>query len=234
MPNNQKKITPSIERYDSVFEQEVRRFIRRLNTDLETLSNTVSNLSSSTGSSLSDGDKGDITVSGSGATWTIDNDVVTFAKQANVSTNTITGRITAGAGDQESLTPTQVTSMLDVFTNLLKGLVPASGGGTVNFLRADGTWTAPTTSVSITKVELDFGATPVDSIQFTVVDAAVSTSSKIIIVQSGEAATGRDADENEMDPIHVSAKPETGQFKVLAHSLKGRVTGKFKFNYQVA
>lgn len=29
------------------------------------------------------------------------------------------------------------------FTSAAKGLVPASGGGTVNFLRADGTWAAP-------------------------------------------------------------------------------------------
>jgi hypothetical protein len=32
----------------------------------------------------------------------------------------------------------------NLFSDLLKGLVPASGGGTTNFLRADGTWAAPT------------------------------------------------------------------------------------------
>jgi hypothetical protein len=32
---------------------------------------------------------------------------------------------------------------LDLFTSSLKGLAPASGGGTTNFLRADGTWAAP-------------------------------------------------------------------------------------------
>jgi hypothetical protein len=35
------------------------------------------------------------------------------------------------------------TALLDTFTADAKGLVPASGGGTTNFLRADGMWTAP-------------------------------------------------------------------------------------------
>ena len=57
------------------------------------------------GGGISDGDKGDITVSGSGATWTIDSDVVTYAKIQNVSaTNRLLGRSTAGAGDIEELT----------------------------------------------------------------------------------------------------------------------------------
>lgn len=58
-------------------------------------------------------------------------------------TNRIKGRTTAGTGAAEDLTPTQVTAMLDAFTDLLKGLVPASGGGVAKFLRADGTWVTP-------------------------------------------------------------------------------------------
>lgn len=92
---------------------------------------------------VTDGDKTDITVSGSGATWTIDNDVVTFAKMLNIATARILGRTTAGTGDIEELTATQVTAMLNAFSSSLQGLVPASGGGSVNFLRADGTWVAP-------------------------------------------------------------------------------------------
>lgn len=95
------------------------------------------------GGALTDGDKGDITVSASGATWTIDNGAVTLAKQANVATSRIMGRVTAGSGVQEELTGTQATTLLDAFTSGLKGLAPASGGGTSNYLRADGTWAAP-------------------------------------------------------------------------------------------
>jgi hypothetical protein len=91
----------------------------------------------------SDGDKGDVTVGGTGTTLTIDNDAVTNAKLANVATASIKGRVTASTGDPEDLTGTQATTLLDVFTSALKGLAPASGGGTTNFLRADGTWAAP-------------------------------------------------------------------------------------------
>lgn len=53
---------------------------------------------------VSDGDKGDVVVSGSGATWTIDNDAVTYAKIQNVSaTDKILGRATPGAGDVEEI-----------------------------------------------------------------------------------------------------------------------------------
>jgi hypothetical protein len=95
------------------------------------------------GGGVTDGDKGDIVVSGGGTVWTVDANVVDNTKLATMSTSTIKGRISAGTGNPEDLTVTQVTSMLDVFTTALKGLVPASGGGTTNFLRADGTWSAP-------------------------------------------------------------------------------------------
>ena len=55
--------------------------------------------------SLTDSDKGDITVTSSGTVWTIDNGVVSYAKIQDVSaTNRILGRSTAGPGDVEEIT----------------------------------------------------------------------------------------------------------------------------------
>jgi hypothetical protein len=47
------------------------------------------------------------------------------------------------AGAYENLTAAEATEVLNAFTDALKGLAPASGGGTTNFLRADGSWAAP-------------------------------------------------------------------------------------------
>ena len=80
----------------------------------------------------------------------VPNDSFTYAKLQNVSaTSRFLGRITSGAGDIEELTGTQSTTLLDTFTTGLKGLVPASGGGTTNFLRADGTFAVPPGAATI-------------------------------------------------------------------------------------
>lgn len=85
-------------------------------------------------------------ISGSGTTsitTTIGANKVTNSMLAQMSTATFKGRTTAGTGNVEDLTATQATALLNTFSSTLKGLTPASGGGTTNFLRADGTWAAP-------------------------------------------------------------------------------------------
>ncbi len=66
------------------------------------------------GPPVADGDKGDIIVSASGLTYTIDVNVVTLAKMAQVATARILGRVTAGTGNVEALTAANVLSMIGV------------------------------------------------------------------------------------------------------------------------
>jgi hypothetical protein len=94
---------------------------------------------------------GDISGTGTTAiTTAIGSNKVTLGMLSQVSTGTFHARVTAGTGNVESITGTQATTLLDTFTSLLKGLAPASGGGTTNFLRADGTWTTPPSSITLT------------------------------------------------------------------------------------
>lgn len=68
---------------------------------------------------VTDGDKGDITVSGTGTVWSIDADAVTYAKIQNITaTARILGRKTAGAGDTEELT---LSELLDFIGSAAQG-----------------------------------------------------------------------------------------------------------------
>lgn len=93
---------------------------------------------------LTDGDKGDITVSNSGATFTIDNDVVGLAQLAHMPTARVIGRTTAGNGSPELLTisgtgsvamtntPTLVTPVLGAATATSINGVSIAGSGTLS------------------------------------------------------------------------------------------------------
>jgi len=85
----------------------------------------------STGSGVTDGDKGDITVSGGGATWTIDNGVVSLAKQADMATASVVYRKTAGTGAPE------VQTLATLKTDL--GLTGTNSGDQTSIVGITGT-----------------------------------------------------------------------------------------------
>lgn len=68
---------------------------------------------------------------------------ITNATLAKMAANTIKINNTGAPADPIDGTAAQTTAMLNPFTSTLQGVAPLSGGGTANFLRADGTWAAP-------------------------------------------------------------------------------------------
>lgn len=83
---------------------------------------------------------GDLTnVAGSWSMALVPN-AVSNTKLADMAAKTIKGNAGTVSGDPADLSVSQITAMLNTVTSVAKGLAPASGGGTANYLRADGTW----------------------------------------------------------------------------------------------
>lgn len=89
-----------------------------------------------------------------------------------------------------------------------KGYVDAHSGGMV-----------------VTTIEVDLGRTPLSRGTFTVTDAGVTSTTKIMIWQAMTSLTGKGslADENEMDTLLLKATAGTGNFKVNWEANEGFV-----------
>ena len=82
---------------------------------------------------INDRDNGDITTSGSGLTWTIDNDVVSFAKFQNIATDKLIGRDAASSGDATEIGVSggiEFDGANNIQTSAFTGDVTKSAGGT--------------------------------------------------------------------------------------------------------
>lgn len=90
------------------------------------------------------GATGDVSVSGgANATATIQPNAVTLGKMAQLAAHALIGNNSGAAATPQALTQAQATAMLNLFTSSMQGLVSPSGGGILNYLRADDTWDVP-------------------------------------------------------------------------------------------
>jgi hypothetical protein len=85
-----------------------------------------------------------------------------------------------------------------------------------------------------TETEIDFGTSPKYDATFTITDATVSGTSKVIVVPCGKAATGRVGDDWAWDGLTLAASPNSGNFTLYVCALPGPVAGKRKIQYTVS
>lgn len=106
-------------------------FIAGENVTLDIVDNPTKNqvditIGATGGGGISDGDKGDITVSGSGTVFTIDDDVVTDAKLRNSAAISVIGRSDNSVGDPADIAAASVGDVLRV-----AGAPPVLGFGSI-------------------------------------------------------------------------------------------------------
>ncbi len=68
---------------------------------------------------------------------------LTLSQFPSIADLTVLGNVSGGSTVPTALSKTQLTTLVNTFSSSISGAAPASGGGTSNFLRADGTWTTP-------------------------------------------------------------------------------------------
>ena len=112
----------------------------------------------------------------------------------------------AGA-DPTTQTVAQLTATLGIFSSVLQGVVPASGGGTTTFLRADGSWASPSSASGIT------GGT----IHGVAITSAATTIGTSIVLGPNQFLLGQSG----ADPIAATAAQATAALNVFTTALQG-------------
>lgn len=157
------------------------------------------------GGGVTDGDKGDITVSASGATWTIDNNVVTTGKIQQLAATRVLGNAAGVTANVSELTLTNVLDMVGSATHgdiLYRGASAWSrlaAGTSGNVLRtngsgADPSWVAPggLDPWTYTKLSTDFttansALTDITGLTFTPASSTMYEFEAVLMIRTGTA-----------------------------------------------
>jgi hypothetical protein len=112
--------------------------------------------------------------------------------------------------------------------NFVGAGVVASGAGATTTITISGGGAG---TFAVTETEVDFGTTPVTDATFTVTDASITGTSKIMVTESGSIGTGRVASGDSLwDTISYSCVPAAGSFTLYARA-SGAVVGYRKLFY---
>ena len=174
---------------------------------------------------------GDVLISGGDTTNNTGGEVII---SGGSSTNNDDGAVRIRSDKEIYLSDIAQTKGLVVPTESMTSLfiMPLADGSAGEFVKTDGagnlSFGAPTPSIA--SAEIDFGTVPVRSKRITVTDAAITTSSKIMVSPDGAPATGRVGNDWEWDTIAFSAVPGTGNF-LLTGTASGRIVGKRRIYY---
>lgn len=166
---------------------------------------------------------GNVTGSGTGSfATTIAAGAVTLANHATLAANSVIGNNTGVAATPIALSQAQLTALVNPFTSSLSGAAPASGGGTTNFLRADGTWAAPATGGTGTVTSVS--VTTANGVSGTV---ATATSTPAITLSLGAITPSSVAAVGTVAGSNLSGTNTGDQTITLTSDVTGSGTGSF-------
>lgn len=175
------------------------------------------------GGGISDGDKGDITVSASGATWTIDNGAVTFAKMQAVSANVLLGNDASGTTVEEIACTAAGRALLDdadaSAQRATLGLGTAATAATGDFAAASHAHAA--SAITSGTLAHERGGLEADVSAYSgLVKITGGTTSAVTVTAAGEAllddATA--ADQRTTLGLGTAATAATGDFAAASHT----------------
>lgn len=161
---------------------------------------------------VTDGDKGDITVSGSGSVWAIDSTAVTYSKIQNVAANSFLANATGSSATVQEI----ATNRIPLFASAITGTPSAS-----TFLRGDGSWQAVSGTGTVTSVTVVAanGFSGAVSNPTTTPDIAISITVTGMLKGNSSAISAATAGVDYQLPISLTTTGSSGAATFISNTL---------------